>query len=99
MALEQHNHVEHNKPKIQPKHNENKGVFLCKYCSESFSTSEAVKVHESGAHQILKRLEIEVPPPSKKVRINHQNEVITCYYCHICGTEYTLKFNLMVCSS
>lgn len=98
IALEQHSYVEHKKPKIQPKQNENNCLFLCKFCSVSFSTLEAVKFHENGAHQMQKRLQniIILPPASKKVKVNNQGEVTTLYYCHLCGNEYMVKYNLMV---
>lgn len=36
-----------------------------------------------------------IPNPSKKVRLNQAGEIISIYYCHLCGSEYMLKFNLL----
>ncbi|KAG4073182.1 hypothetical protein HA402_002571 [Bradysia odoriphaga] len=97
VALEQHNQVEHWKPQTQRNDNDKNRSFLCKFCAVSFSTLEAVKFHENGAHQMEQRLQniIILPPASKKVKLNNQGEVTTLYYCHLCGNEYMVKFNLM----
>lgn len=37
---------------------------------------------------------VPTPPPSKKVKINNAGEIQSVYYCHLCGCEYMIKFNL-----
>lgn len=37
---------------------------------------------------------VATPPPSKKIRLNNAGEAESVYYCHLCGSEYILKFNL-----
>lgn len=37
---------------------------------------------------------IVTPPPSKKIRINNAGEPQSVFYCHLCGIEYIVKFNL-----
>jgi hypothetical protein len=37
---------------------------------------------------------IVTPPPSKKIKLNNANEAQSVYYCHLCGFEYIVKFNL-----
>ncbi|KAJ6639648.1 Zinc finger protein [Pseudolycoriella hygida] len=96
VALEQHRQVEHNSRKAPPKAEDSSCLFMCKFCSVSFSTLAAVNFHENGAHQIERRLKDDVvlPPASKKVKVNNQGEVTTLYYCHLCGNEYMVKYNL-----
>lgn len=101
VALKQHSQIEHKKSSIANESNgssENDCSFACKYCDVSFSTLNAVTFHENGAHQMEQRLQnfIILPPASKKVKVNNQGEVTTLYYCHLCGNEYMVKYNLMV---
>ena len=35
------------------------------------------------------------PPPSMKIDVSQSGEMRSCYYCHLCGTEYTVKYNLV----
>ena len=35
------------------------------------------------------------PPPSLKIDVSQSGEMRSCYYCHLCGTEYTVKYNLV----
>ncbi|KAJ8884245.1 hypothetical protein PR048_016102 [Dryococelus australis] len=37
---------------------------------------------------------VATPPPSKKIRMNNAGEAQSVYYCHLCGYEYIVKFNL-----
>lgn len=37
---------------------------------------------------------IATPPPSNKIKVNSMNDALSVYYCHLCGAEYIIKFNL-----
>lgn len=37
---------------------------------------------------------IATPPPSNKIKVNSMNDALSVYYCHLCGVEYIVKFNL-----
>lgn len=37
---------------------------------------------------------IATPPPSNKIKLNSMNDALSVYYCHLCGVEYIIKFNL-----
>lgn len=37
---------------------------------------------------------IATPPPSNKIKLNSMNDALSVYYCHLCGVEYVIKFNL-----
>jgi hypothetical protein len=37
---------------------------------------------------------VATPPPTKKIKVNNAGEAQSVYYCHICGSEYIVKFNL-----
>lgn len=37
---------------------------------------------------------IATPPPSNKIKVNSMNDALSVYYCHLCGVEYVIKFNL-----
>lgn len=37
---------------------------------------------------------IATPPPSNKIKLNSMNDALSVYYCHLCGAEYVIKFNL-----
>lgn len=39
---------------------------------------------------------IETPPPSRKIKCNNAKEPQSVYYCHLCGSEYIMKYNLEV---
>ena len=56
----------------------------------------AIKFHIRSTH---KRVTALVNPtatlgPSKKIKMNMSGEPCSVYYCHICGHEYLVKFNL-----
>lgn len=38
--------------------------------------------------------QIQTPPASKKIRFNNAGEPQSVYFCHLCGLEYIVKFNL-----
>lgn len=98
-ALEQHMLADH--PTIVTNNslvatNAENELFICIYCKETFATAAAVDFHENGAHQIQRSLlsTTVLPPPSKKIRLNNLSEISSLYYCHLCGCEYMLKYNL-----
>lgn len=37
---------------------------------------------------------VATAPPSKKIKVNNAGEIQSVYYCHLCGSEYIIKFNL-----
>ncbi|KAJ4437075.1 hypothetical protein ANN_17210, partial [Periplaneta americana] len=37
---------------------------------------------------------VATPPPTKKIKVNNAGEAQSVYYCHLCGFEYIVKFNL-----
>jgi len=39
---------------------------------------------------------IETPPPSRKIKYNNAKEPQSVYYCHLCGSEYIMKYNLEI---
>lgn len=70
--------------------------FDCQFCSAQFVSALAVDFHERNAHRMERRQlsAVVVPPPSKKVKIDQNGDATSLYYCHLCGSEYMLKFNL-----
>ncbi|EDS40210.1 conserved hypothetical protein [Culex quinquefasciatus] len=89
VALEQHQALEH------------KGETVEEVTVASAAPPSARRTHSSStsepAHNLEKRMMAHpfVPTPSKKVRLNQAGEIISIYYCHLCGSEYMLKFNLL----
>lgn len=73
-------------------------IYNCRYCDVTFETQNAIDFHEKCVHGLQQKLLMPtaVPPPSKKIRMNNSNEASTIYYCHLCGTEYMIKYNLQV---
>lgn len=94
VALEQHQALEHKGEKVEEDPRLN---FSCGFCGTAFSTQDALELHVKTAHNLEKRMMAHpfVPNPSKKVRLNQAGEIISIYYCHLCGSEYMLKFNLL----
>lgn len=37
---------------------------------------------------------VATAPPTKKIKVNNAGEAQSVYYCHLCGFEYIVKFNL-----
>lgn len=37
---------------------------------------------------------IKTPAPSMKIVVNNAGEANSVYYCHLCGCEYQIKYNL-----
>ncbi|XP_055542883.1 zinc finger protein Xfin-like [Wyeomyia smithii] len=94
VALEQHQSLEHandkeiNVPRLD---------YICGFCGTAFISNSALALHIKTAHNLEKRLIDHpfVPVPSKKVRLNQAGEIFSIYYCHLCGSEYMVKFNLL----
>ncbi|XP_053699203.1 zinc finger protein 808-like [Sabethes cyaneus] len=94
VALEQHQSLEHandkeiNVPRLD---------YICGFCGTAFISHSALALHIKTAHNLEKRMIDHpfVPIPSKKVRLNQAGEIFSIYYCHLCGSEYMVKFNLL----
>ncbi|XP_038105431.1 zinc finger protein 354A [Culex quinquefasciatus] len=94
VALEQHQALEHKGETVEEDPRQD---FSCGFCGTAFSAQDALELHVRTAHNLEKRMMAHpfVPTPSKKVRLNQAGEIISIYYCHLCGSEYMLKFNLL----
>lgn len=71
-------------------------LYQCIDCNEQFFNVDAITFHVRSTH---KRVTALVNPtatlgPSKKIKINMSGEPCSVYYCHLCGHEYLVKFNL-----
>ncbi|XP_055606548.1 zinc finger and BTB domain-containing protein 40-like [Uranotaenia lowii] len=95
VALEQHHNLEHRDEKKQTK--TPRLDFICGFCGAEFVSQTAMELHVKTAHNLEKRMMAHpfIPNPSKKVRLNQAGEIISIFYCHLCGSEYMLKFNLL----
>uniref|UniRef100_A0A0A9YKQ6 Zinc finger imprinted 3 n=1 Tax=Lygus hesperus TaxID=30085 RepID=A0A0A9YKQ6_LYGHE len=73
-----------------------KNPYPCYQCGAVFYNKSAHEYHHKSAHHRVVTLykQIETPPPSKKIRYNNAGEPQSVYYCHLCGIEYIVKFNL-----
>lgn len=103
-ALDQHVRSEHNEATATTSGTSSGGAgattadakYDCYFCSAPFVSERAKDFHERNAHRMEYRQLVgpALPPPSKKVKINQSGDAISLYYCHLCGSEYMLKFNL-----
>ncbi|XP_012277737.1 zinc finger protein 236 [Orussus abietinus] len=68
----------------------------CADCDVWFTNQKAMDYHYRSVHKRIVRLfqPIATPPPSNKIKVNSMNDALSVYYCHLCGTEYVVKFNL-----
>ncbi|KAK7080786.1 hypothetical protein SK128_008060 [Halocaridina rubra] len=73
-----------------------KQVFPCLACKISFYSIRALKFHVDSAHKGSSRMisPIDTPAPSLKIVFNNAGEPCSIYYCHLCGCEYQIKYNL-----
>ena len=84
---------------IQTEHKtEKKGsqIYQCKDCSAQFFNLDAIKNHIRTGHQRVSSLinPVFTFGPSKKIKRNIAGEANSVFYCHLCGHEYMVKFNL-----
>jgi len=70
--------------------------YKCKQCLAEFNSVEAVKFHVQSSHKRVSTIitPISTMPPSKKIKISNSGDQNSVYYCHLCGMEYMIKFNL-----
>ncbi|KAL2734822.1 zinc finger and BTB domain-containing protein 16-A-like [Vespula maculifrons] len=68
----------------------------CEDCDVIFYNKKALDYHYRSIHKRMVHLyqPIATPPPSNKIKVNSMNDALSVYYCHLCGVEYIVKFNL-----
>lgn len=73
-----------------------KQLFPCLTCGVAFYNFRARKFHMDSAHKGAIRMvnPIKTPAPSLKIVLNNAGEAHSVYYCHLCGCEYQVKYNL-----
>jgi len=71
-------------------------IYQCKDCAAQFFNMDAIKFHIRSAHQRVSSLinPVFTVGPSKKIKMNIAGEASSVFYCHLCGQEYLVKFNL-----
>ncbi|XP_045116274.1 zinc finger protein 423-like isoform X2 [Portunus trituberculatus] len=71
-------------------------VYPCRPCGVTFYTQRAKKFHMDSAHKGAIRMvnPVRTPAPSMKIVVNNAGEAHSVYYCHLCGCEYQVKYNL-----
>ena len=71
-------------------------IYQCKDCAAQFFNLDAIKYHIRSAHQRVSSLinPVFTVGPSKKIKMNIAGEASSVFYCHLCGQEYLVKFNL-----
>lgn len=69
----------------------------CMECGHEFYSGEAVKYHSQSFHRKAHVFQdVQTPPPSNKIYLNGHGDLLSVYYCHLCGQEYVIKYNLQV---
>ncbi|KAK4315217.1 hypothetical protein Pmani_013545 [Petrolisthes manimaculis] len=70
--------------------------YPCLCCGVEFYSARARKFHLDSVHKGAVRLvdPIKTPAPSMKIVVNNAGEANSVYYCHLCGCEYQVKYNL-----
>lgn len=68
----------------------------CEDCDVTFYNEKALDYHHRSIHKRMVHFfqPIATPPPSNKIKVNSMNDAHSVYYCHLCGAEYIIKFNL-----
>ncbi|KAH0944832.1 hypothetical protein HN011_008411 [Eciton burchellii] len=68
----------------------------CEECDETFYNGKALNYHYRSVHKRMVYLfqPIITAPPSNKIKVNSMNDILSVYYCHLCGAEYVVKYNL-----
>ncbi|XP_066595685.1 zinc finger and SCAN domain-containing protein 12-like [Prorops nasuta] len=68
----------------------------CEDCKVTFYNDKALDYHYRSIHKRFRHIfqPIATPPPSNKIKVNSMKDALSVYYCHLCGTEYVIKFNL-----
>lgn len=68
----------------------------CEECNVVFYNEKALDYHYRSIHKRMVYMfqPIATPPPSNKIKLNSMNDALSVYYCHLCGVEYVIKFNL-----
>ncbi|EZA50500.1 hypothetical protein DMN91_010063 [Ooceraea biroi] len=68
----------------------------CEDCDVIFYNEKALSYHYRSVHKRMVYLfqPIATPPPSNKIKVNSMNDALSVYYCHLCGAEYVVKYNL-----
>ncbi|GFG40276.1 hypothetical protein Cfor_12503 [Coptotermes formosanus] len=71
-------------------------LFPCGDCGVVFYTEGAQAYHSKSTHKRIVALyqPVATAPPTKKIKVNNAGEAQSVYYCHLCGFEYIVKFNL-----
>lgn len=69
----------------------------CPDCGVMFYLDKARDFHFNSIHcRSLSIIQPKFcPVPSMKIDVSQSGEMRSCYYCHLCGTEYTVKYNLV----
>ncbi|XP_012522554.2 PR domain zinc finger protein 5 [Monomorium pharaonis] len=90
------NHRDNHELSHDPTESENKDQHRkCEECNLIFYSEKALDYHCSihRRHTYMFK-PIATPPPSNKIKLNCRNEALSVYYCHLCGVEYVIKYNL-----
>ncbi|XP_039312906.1 zinc finger and BTB domain-containing protein 41-like [Solenopsis invicta] len=68
----------------------------CEECNLIFYNEKALDYHCRSIHKRHAYMfkPIVTAPPSNKIKLNSMNDAMSVYYCHLCGVEYVIKFNL-----
>ncbi|RZF36551.1 hypothetical protein LSTR_LSTR010662 [Laodelphax striatellus] len=71
-------------------------LHRCDFCCVDFYNQSAYDYHYNSLHKKIVSIftPITTPPPSKKIRFNNAGDPQSVFYCHLCGSEYIVKFNL-----
>ncbi|XP_071645321.1 zinc finger and BTB domain-containing protein 41 isoform X1 [Temnothorax longispinosus] len=91
------NHRDNHQMSHDATESENKDLHRkCEECNVIFYNEKALNYHHRSFHKRMVYMfqPIATPPPSNKIKLNSMNDALSVYYCHLCGVEYVVKFNL-----